>query len=128
MSTIQTSDKTTEQAPVLPQVPGAVVAKLVMFSIAMLALPLITYFVSTNVFKFGTYWAAGFTVAMVHLVLFAYIVVAVIEDRSTAEDVARHKKSLANAAAAATGEDDDESTTQVVSKSSGGASKRRSNK
>ncbi|CDS13425.1 hypothetical protein LRAMOSA05602 [Lichtheimia ramosa] len=62
------------------KVSGSVIAKLVLFSIAMVVLPIGTYFATVDrVFGGNGAYAAGAAAGMANIVAIAYVIVAAIE-------------------------------------------------
>ncbi|CAI4216194.1 unnamed protein product [Parascedosporium putredinis] len=71
-----------ESSTVGPAVPGHVIAKLLIFTLAMVVLPIGSYFASVNtLFKGNTTYAGGLAALMANVVLVGYVVVAMKEDQ-----------------------------------------------
>ncbi|GAB7346629.1 hypothetical protein MBLNU459_g1766t1 [Dothideomycetes sp. NU459] len=83
---------------IAPAVPKEVIIKLLLFTFAMIILPIGSYFVTLNTIYGGNSTFAGATAAvMANVVLLGYVVVAMKEDQSErleAEEKERTKKSL----------------------------------
>ncbi|KAJ3182313.1 hypothetical protein HDU87_008475 [Geranomyces variabilis] len=72
-----------------PQVPFHVLAKLIIFSILLFALPIGTYFASIDrLFNGNQNYSAIAAVVVANCVVFAYVVVAIIEDQGGDDDEA----------------------------------------
>ncbi|KAG0133252.1 hypothetical protein HOY82DRAFT_556649 [Tuber indicum] len=64
-----------------PAVPGSVIAKLLLFTLAMVVAPLGSYFLTVNTVFSGNTTFAGATAAVVaNVVLITYVLVAMAED------------------------------------------------
>ncbi|KAI5808287.1 hypothetical protein BZA77DRAFT_330551 [Pyronema omphalodes] len=69
------------------QVPGAVIAKLLMFTLAMIAGPLGTYYISITRLFIGNATVAGALAAVAaNAVLIAYVIVAMSEDDADSKE------------------------------------------
>ncbi|EXJ87060.1 hypothetical protein A1O3_04018 [Capronia epimyces CBS 606.96] len=77
-----------------PAVPASVIYKLLGFTLAMICIPIGSYFLSVDVFFRGNATYAGALAAiMANVVLFAYIIVAMKEDQTDRlEDEKKRKK------------------------------------
>ncbi|KAJ3170533.1 vacuolar ATPase assembly integral membrane protein vma21 [Geranomyces variabilis] len=65
-----------------PQVPFHVLAKLILFSILLFALPIATYFASLDrLFSGNQNYSAIAAVVVANCVVFAYVLVAILEDQ-----------------------------------------------
>jgi len=68
-------------------IPGAVVVKLLLFTLAMITAPLLTYYISvTSVFVGNVTVAGAFAAVAANVVLIAYIIVAMNEDDTDEKD------------------------------------------
>ncbi|RUP50346.1 hypothetical protein BC936DRAFT_139587 [Jimgerdemannia flammicorona] len=66
-----------------PEVPSNVVAKLLLFTFAMVTLPLTTYYQTVDrVFNGNNTYAAAAAAAAANVIAFTYIIAAVLEDRA----------------------------------------------
>ncbi|OCT48816.1 Vacuolar ATPase assembly integral membrane protein vma-21 [Cladophialophora carrionii] len=66
-----------------PAVPASVVYKLLGFTVAMIIVPIGSYFLSLNtVFAGNATYSGAFAAIMANVVLFAYIIVAMREDQT----------------------------------------------
>ncbi|PWW78820.1 hypothetical protein C7212DRAFT_304758 [Tuber magnatum] len=71
-----------------PAVPGSIITKLLLFTLAMVVAPLGSYFVTVNTVFSGNTTFAGATAAVVaNLVLITYVLVAIAEDTRGQEEV-----------------------------------------
>ncbi|CAO3689678.1 unnamed protein product [Umbelopsis vinacea] len=67
-------------------VESSVMVKLALFTVAMFGLPIFTYYQSLDrIFEGNATYAAGSAAVVANLVLFAYIIVAALEDPSPDE-------------------------------------------
>ncbi|KAF6230186.1 hypothetical protein HO133_004525 [Letharia lupina] len=82
-----------EKSNITPAVPTAVIYKLLGFTLAMIAGPIGTYFLTLNtIFRGKSTWAGATAAFMANMVLIAYVIVAMREDESeklAAEEKAR---------------------------------------
>ncbi|KAI5798848.1 vacuolar ATPase assembly integral membrane protein VMA21 [Geopyxis carbonaria] len=86
----QAATSTTSSAA--PVVPGSVIAKLLLFTLAMIAGPLATYYVSVSfLFKDNSTVAAALAAVAANAVLISYVIVAMREDDPDGE---KEKKAL----------------------------------
>ncbi|KAJ3152166.1 vacuolar ATPase assembly integral membrane protein vma21 [Geranomyces variabilis] len=70
-----------------PQVPFHVLAKLIIFSILLFALPIATYFASLDrLFSGNQNYSAIAAVVVANCVVFAYVLVAILEDQGGDEE------------------------------------------
>ncbi|CUS10148.1 unnamed protein product [Tuber aestivum] len=70
-----------------PAVPGSVIAKLLLFTLAMVVAPLGSYFLTVNAVFSGNTTFAGATAAVVaNVVLITYVLVAMAEDTREQEE------------------------------------------
>ncbi|KAI5844254.1 hypothetical protein BZA05DRAFT_409538 [Tricharina praecox] len=87
-----TSEKAPEaliatKQPASLNVPGSVVAKLLLFTFAMITAPLGTYYISVTSLFVGQSTVAGALAAVAaNVVLIAYVIVAMTEDAAEGED------------------------------------------
>ena len=66
-----------------PAVPSSVIAKLLFFTLALVTVPLGTYFLSVkSIFKGNSTYAGALAAIMANVVLVGYLVVAIQEDQS----------------------------------------------
>ncbi|MCJ1393498.1 vacuolar ATPase assembly integral membrane protein vma21 [Xylographa bjoerkii] len=83
----------TEKSNVAPAVPAMVIYKLLGFTLAMVAGPIMTYYLTLNtIFRGSSTWAGATAAIMANVVLVAYVIVAMKEDQSdrlAAEEKAR---------------------------------------
>lgn len=73
------------------EVPRSVIEKLMGFTVAMVFLPLLTFFI-VNYYVENTLVSGGLAAAMANIVLIAYIVVAFSEDTTVPEGSVEEKK------------------------------------
>jgi len=89
----QDAPSAAEKSNVAPAVPPAVIYKLLAFTLAMVAAPIGTYFLTLNTIFRGNSTLAGATAALIaNVVLIAYVIVAMKEDateRIEAEEKAK---------------------------------------
>jgi len=81
---------------ITPAVPLSVIAKLLGFTLAMITMPIGTYFFSLNmIFSGNSTWAGATAAAMANVVLIGYVIVAFRDDQSEriAEEQEQSKKS-----------------------------------
>ncbi|KAK7541029.1 vacuolar ATPase assembly integral membrane protein VMA21 [Phyllosticta citribraziliensis] len=80
---------------IAPAVPASVIIKLLGFTLAMIALPIGSYFLTVNtIFGGNSTLAGGLAAVMANVVLIAYVVVAFKEDQSERlEAESKEKKS-----------------------------------
>ncbi|CAO3562998.1 unnamed protein product [Mortierella alpina] len=79
--------------PRTANVSHSTIAKLAFFTIAMICIPIGTYFVSVDRYFDGNATYAGISAAvMANVVLFAYVAVAVMEDSQSARSPVSIKK------------------------------------
>lgn len=87
------SPSASEKSNITPAVPAAVIFKLLGFTLAMIAGPIGTYFLTLNIiFRGNSTWAGATAAVMANIVLIAYVIVAMREDESeklAAEEKAR---------------------------------------
>lgn len=75
------SEKTSPPAPTRPDIPQRVVKKLLLFSLAMVVLPLLSFFVVRGIGA-SAVWSGGAAALVANLVLVGYVIVAFTEDLS----------------------------------------------
>lgn len=81
-----------EKAPAKrPEVPRVVVQKLIAFSVAMIILPLTTFFLFQGLGA-GPIWSGGVAALVANIVLIGYVVVAFTEDLGPVEPSLEAKK------------------------------------
>ncbi|KAK8164148.1 VMA21-like domain-containing protein [Phyllosticta citrichinensis] len=80
---------------IAPAVPASVIVKLLGFTLAMIALPIGSYFLTVNtIFRGNSTLAGGLAAVMANVVLIAYVVVAFKEDQTERlEAESKEKKS-----------------------------------
>ncbi|KAG2173126.1 hypothetical protein INT43_004499 [Umbelopsis isabellina] len=77
----------------MSQIGTNVMAKLAIFTVAMFALPIITYYQTLDrVFEGNATYAAGSAAAVANVILVAYIVAAALEDPNGDEASSEKKK------------------------------------
>ncbi|KAH7376457.1 hypothetical protein B0T11DRAFT_21193 [Plectosphaerella cucumerina] len=73
----------TEKSDIAPAVPTGVIMKLLGFTLAMVVLPIGSYFATVDLlFKGNSTFAGGFAAIMANVVLVAYVIVAMKEDQT----------------------------------------------
>ena len=94
MSTLrqrQTASATAKDAPAVPDgpsdvrpaVPASVIAKLLFFTVALVTVPLGSYFLTVKtIFKGNSTYAGALAAIMANVVLVGYLIVAIQEDQS----------------------------------------------
>ncbi|KAK0731775.1 hypothetical protein B0H67DRAFT_86343 [Lasiosphaeris hirsuta] len=85
-----------EKSDIAPAVPMGVIVKLLVFTFAMIVVPIGSYFLTVdNLFKGNSTFAGALAAIMANVVLVAYIVAAMREDQSEqlAEQAKEAKKS-----------------------------------
>jgi len=91
--TTDLSPSASERSIIAPAVPAAMIFKLLAFSLAMIAGPISTYFLTLNYVYKGNSTFAGATAAiMANVVLVAYVIVAMREDQSESIEAAENAK------------------------------------
>lgn len=75
------SEKSNPPAPARPDIPQRVVKKLLIFSLAMIILPLLSFFV-VRALGASSVWSGGIAALVANLVLVGYVIVAFTEDLS----------------------------------------------
>jgi hypothetical protein len=87
----QTAPVTTQDHPtspdgpsdIRPAVPTSVIAKLLFFTVALVTVPLGTYFITVkSIFKGNSTYAGALAAIMANVVLVGYLVVAIQDDQS----------------------------------------------
>ncbi|TVY84993.1 Vacuolar ATPase assembly integral membrane protein VMA21 [Lachnellula suecica] len=82
-----------EKSNIAPAVPAHVIYKLLGFTLAMIAGPIGTYFVTLNLlFGGNTTYAGALAAIMANVVLVGYIIVAFKEDQSDALEAAEKER------------------------------------
>jgi vacuolar ATPase assembly integral membrane protein VMA21 len=82
-----------EPSDIRPAVPNSIIAKLLVFTLAMVTVPLGTYFLSVRtVFQGNPTFAGGLAALMANVVLMAYIFVAVRDDQAEQEEAAEGRR------------------------------------
>ncbi|KAF2146935.1 uncharacterized protein K452DRAFT_242161 [Aplosporella prunicola CBS 121167] len=82
-----------QDSSVAPAVPSSVIIKLLGFTLAMVTLPIGTYFLTVNsVFKGNSTFAGGLAAVVANVVLIAYVIVAMKEDQSERLEVEKNAK------------------------------------
>ncbi|KAF7548567.1 hypothetical protein G7046_g8622 [Stylonectria norvegica] len=72
-----------EKSNISPAVPGHVIFKLLAFTLAMVVVPIGSYFLTVKtVFKNNSSYAGGLAALMANVVLISYVIVAMREDDS----------------------------------------------
>ncbi|KAI1498374.1 VMA21-like domain-containing protein [Biscogniauxia marginata] len=72
-----------QQSSTAPAVPMDVILKLLAFTLAMVVIPIGSYFLSVNtIFKGNSTWAGALAAIMANVVLVGYVVVAMNEDQT----------------------------------------------
>ncbi|KAK3942709.1 vacuolar ATPase assembly integral membrane protein VMA21 [Diplogelasinospora grovesii] len=90
---IGSSPAANEKSNITPAVPMAVIMKLLAFTLAMLVLPIGSYFFTVDrVFNGNSTFAGALAAIMANVVLIGYIVVAMAEDKSDQEQEKREAK------------------------------------
>ncbi|KAK5663343.1 hypothetical protein OQA88_3771 [Cercophora sp. LCS_1] len=82
-----------EKSNISPAVPASVILKLLAFTLAMIVVPIGSYFVTVdNLFQGNSTYAGGLAAIMANAVLIGYIVVAMMEDQGEQEGLKDTKK------------------------------------
>ncbi|KAF7878874.1 hypothetical protein EAF04_000077 [Stromatinia cepivora] len=82
-----------EKSNIAPAVPAHVIIKLLGFTLAMIIIPISSYFLTLNTIFRGNSTFAGATAAiMANVVLVGYVIVAMKEDQSEALEAAAAKE------------------------------------
>jgi hypothetical protein len=79
-------DHVEERSDTAPAVPRETIYKLLAFTLAMVVIPIGSYFLTVHtVFKGNSSYAGGLAALMANVVLVGYIIVAMTEDQSEAD-------------------------------------------
>ncbi|KAL8796653.1 MAG: hypothetical protein Q9195_001043 [Heterodermia aff. obscurata] len=82
-----------EKSNIAPAVPAIVIYKLLGFTLAMIAGPIATYFLTLDtIFHGNSTWAGATAALTANVVLIAYVIVAMNEDESEKVEAARIAK------------------------------------
>ncbi|KAK4659371.1 vacuolar ATPase assembly integral membrane protein vma21 [Podospora pseudocomata] len=77
------SSSPAQKSNITPAVPSAVIFKLLAFTLAMMVVPIGSYFATVNtLFKGNSTYAGGLAAIMANVVLIGYVLVAMAEDQS----------------------------------------------
>ncbi|KAM7207646.1 hypothetical protein V8F20_001913 [Naviculisporaceae sp. PSN 640] len=80
---IGSSPAANEKSNITPAVPTSVIMKLLAFTLAMIVVPIGSYFLTVdNLFKGNSTYAGALAAIMANMVLIGYIIVAMAEDQS----------------------------------------------
>ncbi|KAF2151700.1 hypothetical protein K461DRAFT_321887 [Myriangium duriaei CBS 260.36] len=88
-------DEQPKESNITPAVPGSVIAKLLMFTFAMVTFPIGTYFLTKDfVFRGNSTFAGALAAVVANVVLIGYVIVAFNDDKSEqAAEAEKEKKS-----------------------------------
>ncbi|KAI0203943.1 hypothetical protein F4808DRAFT_457647 [Astrocystis sublimbata] len=90
---LQTSAVTGEQSGTGPAVPMDVILKLLAFTLAMVVIPIGSYFLTVNtIFGGNSTYAGALAAILANVVLVGYVIVAMNEDQSDQLEAERKKK------------------------------------
>ncbi|TEA21233.1 Vacuolar ATPase assembly integral membrane protein VMA21 [Colletotrichum sidae] len=90
---IGTSPAAGEKSNIAPAVPVDVIVKLLGFTLAMIVMPIGTYFATVDfVFKGNATFAGGLAAVVANVVLITYVIVAMNEDQSEQHDKSKEGK------------------------------------
>ncbi|KAI1824474.1 hypothetical protein F4861DRAFT_505752 [Xylaria intraflava] len=90
---LQPSPGTDGQSSTAPAVPTHVIVKLLVFTLAMIVIPIGSYFLSVNtVFSGNSTYAGALAAILANLVLVGYVVVAMNEDQTDQQEAEQQKK------------------------------------
>ncbi|KAK6068702.1 vacuolar ATPase assembly integral membrane protein VMA21 [Seiridium cupressi] len=90
---IGSSPAANEKSNISPAVPADVIVKLLAFTLAMIVVPIGSYFATVNtLFKGNSTYAGALAAIMANVVLIGYVVVAYTEDQSDQLDEKRENK------------------------------------
>ncbi|TAQ83688.1 hypothetical protein B7494_g7989 [Chlorociboria aeruginascens] len=93
-SILDKDDGPREKSNIAPAVPAYVIYKLLGFTLAMIAGPIGTYFLTLNtIFRGNSTWAGATAAIVANVVLIGYIIVAFMEDQTEASEVAEKEES-----------------------------------
>ncbi|KEY67506.1 hypothetical protein S40285_08179 [Stachybotrys chlorohalonatus IBT 40285] len=84
---LEKDDQSLQKSDISPAVPKDVIFKLLAFTLAMVVVPIGSYFVTVNtIFKGNSSYAGGLAALLANVVLISYVVVAMTEDQSELEN------------------------------------------
>ncbi|KAK9769745.1 hypothetical protein AB5N19_07707 [Seiridium cardinale] len=90
---IGSSPAANEKSNISPAVPADVIIKLLAFTLAMIVVPIGSYFATVNtLFKGNSTYAGALAAIMANVVLIGYVVVAYTEDQSDQLDEKKENK------------------------------------
>ncbi|KAI0547466.1 hypothetical protein F4679DRAFT_365200 [Xylaria curta] len=90
---LQSGPGTGEQSSTAPAVPMDVIIKLLAFTLAMIVIPIGSYFVTINtIFGGNSTYAGALAAILANVVLVGYVVVAMNEDQSDQLEAEKKKK------------------------------------
>ncbi|KAI0186007.1 vacuolar ATPase assembly integral membrane protein VMA21 [Xylaria flabelliformis] len=90
---LQSSSGTGEQSSTAPAVPMDVIIKLLAFTLAMIVIPIGSYFVTINtIFGGNSTYAGALAAILANVVLVGYVIVAMNEDQSDQLEAEKKKK------------------------------------
>jgi len=83
---LEKDDAPEERSDIAPAVPKDVIYKLAFFSLAMICVPIGSYFVTVNtVFRGNSTYAGALAAVLANVVLIGYVIVAMNEDQGEQE-------------------------------------------
>ncbi|KAM3562292.1 hypothetical protein MY1884_001890 [Beauveria asiatica] len=78
---LEKDDTEDEKSNISPAVPQHVIVKLLGFTLAMIVVPIGSYFLTVHtIFQGNSSWAGGFAALLANVVLLGYVIVAMNED------------------------------------------------
>ncbi|KAI1431009.1 hypothetical protein GGR50DRAFT_681825 [Xylaria sp. CBS 124048] len=90
---LKSTPASSEQSSTAPAVPTDVILKLLAFTLAMIMIPIGSYFLTVNTLFGGNSTYAGALAALLaNVVLVGYVVVAMNEDKSDQEEAERKRR------------------------------------